>query len=542
MRRTVLDKITLNATEQQIKNVLVDFCTQYNEQKTGGDCGRQLELRITGGWVRDKLLGDESNDLDIAINVLSGEDFAVQLMQWADSTSTSLGDNAASLHTIKKNPEKSKHLETCTTKLFGLDVDFVNLRNELYSADSRVPQVEYGTAQQDAMRRDATLNALFYNINEDRIEDFTGHGLADLQAGILRTPLQPLQTFLDDPLRALRLVRFACRFNFTIEASTLEAMKDGHMKETLVNKISRERVGVELHKILESSNVPYGLRLINHVNLTDCLFDAGTLTPSIQQANEKAVLDEIELAKDHVTKAVDDTTRHYAVFMQALKATPRLHALAQEVFAAKLKQKLFWLCVTLHPYGGIRVKVQAKKLQSTSYTEVILKEGLRYGRAEHETCTRIAADIVEGLFLSTYFACPQDVRRSEIGLYMRRFGEHFSICMVANAYHDFLRNIEPCPFNTDVQAPTEKLDFSQANHVLSQYELLLQNVDELELSGVKDMKPLIDGKIISNALQRKPGPWMRDVPQKAMEWQLDNPSGSVEACLEYIRDQYSGLS
>ena len=85
-------------------------------------------------------------------------------------------------------------METCTTKLFGVDIDFVNLRSEEYTHDSRVPSIEFGTPEQDAVRRD-TLNALFYNLNQGEIEDYTKRGLSDLQNGILKTPLAPIKTF-----------------------------------------------------------------------------------------------------------------------------------------------------------------------------------------------------------------------------------------------------------------------------------------------------------------------------------------------------------
>lgn len=85
---------------------------------------------------------------------------------------------------------------------------------------------------EDALRRDITINALFYNIHTHQVEDFTGKGLSDLENGIVRTPLQPVQTFLDDPLRILRVIRFASRFNYKIldgiwEAFKLEEVKVG---------------------------------------------------------------------------------------------------------------------------------------------------------------------------------------------------------------------------------------------------------------------------------------------------------------------------
>ena len=93
---------------------------------------------------------------------------------------------------IKANNELSKHLETATIKVEGQWIDLVNLRSEEYSQDSRVPTMEIGTPSQDAYRRDFTINSLFYNINEEKVEDLTGLGISDLRAGLLRTPLEPL--------------------------------------------------------------------------------------------------------------------------------------------------------------------------------------------------------------------------------------------------------------------------------------------------------------------------------------------------------------
>ena len=83
-------------------------------------------------------------------------------------------------------------METATIRVEGLMIDLVNLRNEEYTQESRVPTIEIGTPTEDAYRRDLTINSLFYNVNEEKIEDFTGKGITDLRAGIIRTPLEPL--------------------------------------------------------------------------------------------------------------------------------------------------------------------------------------------------------------------------------------------------------------------------------------------------------------------------------------------------------------
>jgi tRNA nucleotidyltransferase/poly(A) polymerase len=197
----------------------------------------------------------ESHDIDVAINVMTGVDFAQRMREYC-STEEAVEkhaikpDDIGNLHNVARNPDKSKHLETAMLRIFGLELDLVNLRKETYTEDSRNPTIEFGTAEEDALRRDATINALFYNLHTDRVEDFTG-GLHDLEARVLRTPLSPLETFKDDPLRVLRLVRFASRLEFYIEKETQKVMAHAEVLEALKVKISRERVGTELEKMLK---------------------------------------------------------------------------------------------------------------------------------------------------------------------------------------------------------------------------------------------------------------------------------------------------
>ena len=261
--QVVPSRLTLNPRERQLKELLVAAAAHIDQQAASAKeeqpdvKPRQnpLILRWAGGWVRDKLLNLESHDIDVAINTMTGETFALELQAFcsieANRAAYKIGpDDLKHLHTIKKNPDSSKHLETATTSLFGLDLDFVNLRKETYAADSRNPQIEFGTAEEDALRRDATINALFYNLQSGELEDFTG-GLPDLANGMIRTPLEPLQTFTDDPLRVLRLIRFASRLQFKIDDASEHVMSDPQVLEALKQKIRRERVGIELEKMLK---------------------------------------------------------------------------------------------------------------------------------------------------------------------------------------------------------------------------------------------------------------------------------------------------
>lgn len=206
--------------------------------------------RIAGGWVRDKILGIKSDDIDFAIENISGVEFARGLIEFAG-----LDEN---VHKIEANPEKSKHLETAIVNLFGYSVDFVILRTETYS-NTRIPSIKPGTPKEDAFRRDMTINALFYDTISDEIEDFTQLGLVDIKDKILRTPLDSFKTFMDDPLRILRFFRFHAKLNFDIHKDVFSVLSDERIRKSFCEKVSYERIWKELYKMLNYENGYLGL-------------------------------------------------------------------------------------------------------------------------------------------------------------------------------------------------------------------------------------------------------------------------------------------
>jgi tRNA nucleotidyltransferase (CCA-adding enzyme) len=231
---------------------------------------RSTVARVAGGWVRDKLLGKYSDDIDVALDDQTGIEFASAVQEYL----TSQGQLARRVAVIEANPEKSKHLETATTHVLGMSIDFVNLRAETYSGDSRIPEIRFGSPLEDALRRDFTINALFYNINNGTVEDLTGMGLGDLSNSILRTPLDPFITFKDDPLRVLRAVRFASRFGLAVDASLLAAAQSAEVIAGLAQKVSRERVLKEIEGTLGGSSCrpALALELLKRMGLYSTVF------------------------------------------------------------------------------------------------------------------------------------------------------------------------------------------------------------------------------------------------------------------------------
>ncbi|CAO3674677.1 unnamed protein product [Umbelopsis vinacea] len=259
-------KVVLTSREAQICDLLNDVAEHL--KATRSDLP-PVTLRIAGGWVRDKLLRKDCHDLDVAVSTMMGYDFALHVNEYLKSK----GYETRSIAKIDSNPDKSKHLETATTKLFDQEIDFVNLRNEVYNEDSRIPaEVTYGSPSEDAYRRDITINTLFFNVHSLEVEDYTQKGLEDLADGLIRTPLPAFKTFCDDPLRVLRCIRFASRFGFEIVDDIVQAVKDEKIKYALLAKISRERIGIEVDKMIRGPSPRRSLELIYSFGLYEVVF------------------------------------------------------------------------------------------------------------------------------------------------------------------------------------------------------------------------------------------------------------------------------
>ena len=168
-------------------------------------------------------MGKHTEDIDIALDNIKGEEIARII-------NDELYPGQEKFGIVKENSDKSKHLETATMKINNKFIDFVNLRSEKYTDDSRIPSIDIGTPEEDARRRDITINSMFYNIHTGEIEDWLGSGMSDLKNGYIRTPIDPKITFEDDPLRILRVVRFAVRYQFEIDPLIEKAIINEEIK------------------------------------------------------------------------------------------------------------------------------------------------------------------------------------------------------------------------------------------------------------------------------------------------------------------------
>ncbi len=220
-----------------------------------------IDAYAVGGVVRDHLLQRPCTDIDIVcVGRQEGGEVHIGI-QLAHAASAALGGSHVA---VFKNFGTASFKYTVDGREYELE--FVGARRESYSRDSRKPVVENGTLEDDQRRRDFTVNALAVCLNDDRLGELIDPfgGIRDLDAGILRTPLDPDITFSDDPLRMMRAVRFASQLGFRIADDTFEAIGRNAKR---IEIVSAERITTELNKIMASRNPSLGLKLMQKSGL-----------------------------------------------------------------------------------------------------------------------------------------------------------------------------------------------------------------------------------------------------------------------------------
>lgn len=396
-----------------------------------------LECYVVGGYVRDLFLERPSNDIDVVV-VGSG-------IQLADALKKELGRKA--------KLSVFRNFGTAQVKYRDLEVEFVGARKESYTHDSRKPVVEDGTLEDDQNRRDFTINALAVCLNGPRFGELVDpfDGIADMEDGIIRTPLDPDITFSDDPLRMLRCIRFATQLNFFIEEETFDAL--GRNADR-IKIISGERVAEELNKIMMTKTPSKGF-----VDLQRC----GLLQRILP---ELAAMDIVETRQGrahknnfyHTLEVLDNVCKH------SDNLWLRWAALMHDIGKPRTKrwdQKIGW---TFHNHVYIGAKMvpdvfrrlklpldskmkYVQKLVNLHMRPIVIADDVVTDSAVRRLLNDAGDDIDDLMLL-----CEADIT-SKNEVRKRRFLENFRI--VRSKLHDlkekdYKRLLQPCIDGTEI--------------------------------------------------------------------------------------------
>ncbi|KAF7844029.1 putative CCA tRNA nucleotidyltransferase 2 isoform X1 [Senna tora] len=467
LRYQVKDKIEVSDLEKKIFDRLLGTLSKF---------GLHTQLRVAGGWVRDKLLGKECNDIDIALDNMMGSEFVDKVREYL----LSIGEDAQGVCVIESNPHQSKHLETARMRLFDNWIDFVNLRDEEYAENenSRIPTKQsFGTAEEDAYRRDLTINSLFYNINTDTIEDFTKRGISDLKSGNIVTPLPPKETLLDDPLRVLRAIRFGARFEFILDQDLKGAAACDEVKDALANKISRERIGTEFDLMI-SGNQP--VKAMAHI------FDL-TLFRTV-----------FSLPLEFEPPIVDGSL-YTALFLPLRNTTYR-----------------------------------DKKATHILVVNWIIRESLKRKAKDAEMVLDFHRASCELMPLIPCLASNEDVPESSTlrvvtGFLLRELKEFWQVALLIST---LLHPIDDSTEDMHLQLCKRRDVFKSVENTI---------VVKLGLERVSEVRQLVNGKQVMKELELKGGPLVKEWLEKAMAWQLAHPSGTAQQCIDWLKQTHSKM-
>ena len=488
------------------------------------EAGLGTTVRCAGGWVRDKLLGRESHDIDIALDNCTGAAFA----EHVNASLEAAGEATHRVAVIRSNPEQSKHLETAKMQVLGVEVDFVNLRSETYAQDSRIPTAEFGTPQEDALRRDFTINSLFFNVNSSLVEDFSGRGLDDLREGVIRTPLAPSETLLDDPLRALRAVRFASRYGFALDPPLAEAASSETVRGALSSKVSRERVGQELRGMLDGPDPLGALGLLRDLVLHDVVFEG----PPEWRGR---------LPQEHAQRCVAACSEAQEVASQlGLDLTPD-------------ERRVLLLAAVLLPWRGFQCAGRKGKLQPAA-SDIILR-ALKYSKREADLVLRVheAAPDLRAAIREVALPGPAEgsaAARTSLGLCLRKLKEVWPIAAVVSSVLCLPEVVAAAAGGGEGSSEEELASVlplpGAAGTTDGRVEACRSALSAARAFGLErcwETPPLLDGGKVMRALGlQKGGPRVKAGTEAVVRWQLAHPEGTEEECAEWLRLTMGGAS
>lgn len=244
-----LNKHTLSHMNERLQHPI--FKTLGDLADTSG-----VELYVIGGFVRDLFMKrDFKNDIDILV-IGSGIAFAEKVAE-----------------TLKLKVSVFKNFGTAMLHYDNMDIEFVGARKESYRSDSRKPIVENGNLKDDQLRRDFTINAMALSLNKENYGELLDpfNGIEDIRHNLIRTPLNPVETFSDDPLRMMRAIRFSSQLQFDIDEEALNAIRTNKER---IKIVSQERIIDELQKIVASNKPSVGFEHLFNTGLLEIIFPA----------------------------------------------------------------------------------------------------------------------------------------------------------------------------------------------------------------------------------------------------------------------------
>ena len=444
-------------------------------------------IYVVGGFVRDLLMGNEPDDIDLLIegDINAGIEFA----EWFCKTNN--------IYEKDVNPIVYGLYGTAMFQFLGEKIECVAPRSEKYKENSRNPEVTSCTIIDDCFRRDFTINSMFINISTGELLDYSGNGLNDLRDGVIRSTSDPHIIFTQDSLRMLRCIRFATRFNFVIDDDTFNAMCELHDRLSIITK---ERILAEVNKMMQCEYPDDAIALLKDTELLQYVLPELDKACGVEECNGK---------------------RHKDIFAHSLKVLRNVAQVSDNLY-------LRWAAL-LHDVG----KVQVKAFKDGNWT--------------FENHAEVGAKMIDKIFKRLTF--PLDERMQYIKTLIRLHMRPMQLCedgvtdaAVRRLLFDAGDTIDDLLIlcSADITSShRDKVEKFQKN-----YEFLKKRMVELEESDrLRNFQPPVDGNEIMELFNLTPGKIVGVLKEKVKDAILDGIiPNEHDAAREYVIEEFNKLN
>ncbi|MBK9108269.1 MAG: HD domain-containing protein [Saprospiraceae bacterium] len=425
----------LSASEKKILSIISSVAQREN-----------LEVYAIGGYIRDKIIGRASNDIDI---VCIGD-------------AIKLAELVADEFKPRPNVNFYSRFGTAALQHKDLHIEFVGARKESYKHDSRKPVIFSGTLEDDQLRRDFTINAISISLNASNYGELIDpfDGLGDIKKKRIKTPGNPDTTFSDDPLRMMRAIRFATQLQYVIDPETLEGIKSCCDR---IKIVSKERITTELDKILLCHKPSIGLDLLYKTGLLENILPELILLAGVEYLEGKGHKDNFY----HTLEVVDN-------------------------LAAKSDNLMLRWSALLHDIA----KPQTKKFE----------KGIGWTFHGHDA---LGAAMVPRIFKSMRLPLDHKLKyvQKMVRLHLRPIAltkEEISDSALRRLLFDAGEDLEDLLMLCEADITSKNI--TKVNRYLNNYSIVREKLYELEAKDrIRNWQPPVDGADIMELFQIKPG-------------------------------------
>lgn len=423
---------------------------------------------LVGGCVRDLILNQPVKDIDIVVDLKNGGLTLANYLACKNKC-WKMGSNPVVFETYGTAKLQLLTDEICK----DFELEFVQTRKEQYHMGSRNPDTVFGTLEEDAKRRDLTINSLYYNISTEKLIDYNC-GLQDLQNQIIRTPSDPLTIFTDDPLRMLRCIRFSSRYGWGIEKNTWLGILESAKR---IGILSKERIADELSKIITSPNAAVGIRKLYYSGL---LY---RIMPDVYD----------------MTKAYECRSKNISTFDHTLEVLEETQPILEHRLAA-----LF------HDVGRI-VTDHDRTINPDKFSAEVAASDLKELKFSNQIIKSVETAIMNHRYFKIYAdgVTPNDKK-------IRKF---INICG-----DDIAITLDLMNANNVHQAVDRK--------VKQVYDVITRMEELEETEKMMNVKLPIDGNSLIKEFKLKGGPWIGHVLAEVKEAYFENPNITKDECFE----------